>query len=88
MAKLLFSPVEGKIVRIDREGIDCLKREGVICHLDYTEGQEIRKMTNGTDRMGHLLMQTSEEKELDESMRRLRRCIWLDKGNLEDLWQN
>lgn len=88
MAKLLFSPVEGKIVRIDKDELNRLQRERIYCQIDYTEGQRIRKMTNGTDRIGHVLMVTSQEKELDEALGRLRRCIWLDKGNLEELWEN
>ncbi|MGN0399499.1 MAG: ATP-grasp domain-containing protein [Blautia sp.] len=87
MAKLVFSPVTGKILKIDREGMEALKKKNILCQIDYEEGCTVEKVSNGTDRIGHILMKTGDETQLDQALKKLRSCIWLDQGNLEELWK-
>ena len=87
MAKLVFSPVTGKIRKIDREGIEALKKQEILCQMDYKEGDMVEKVLNGTDRIGHILMKTEEERKLNQALGKLYSCIWLDQGNLEELWK-
>lgn len=35
-------------------------------------------MADGTDRIGHVIVKTDREAELDEQMKRVYRCIWID----------
>lgn len=87
MAKLLFSPVEGKMNRVDWAEIEKLRGEGILCQIDFKPGHKIFAMKDGTDRLGHVLAVAEDENILDEYISRVRRCIWLDKGNLEELWR-
>lgn len=87
MAKLLFSPVEGYLAKIDWSEIERLNQNGIFCQVDFEPGRKIFAMEDGTDRLGHVLAVTEEESLLDEYVSRVRRCIWLDKGNLEELWE-
>ena len=55
--------------------------------LDYLEGHEVSAMADGTDRIGHVIVKTDREAELDEQMKRVYRCIWIDGKNLETIWE-
>ena len=44
-------------------------------------------MADGTDRIGHVIVKTDREAELDEQMKRVYRCIWIDGNNLETIWE-
>ena len=87
MAKLLLSPVSGTITQIDRDQVECLRQEGLELVLDYPEGHEVSAMADGTDRIGHVIVKTDREAELDEQMKRVYRCIWVDGKNLETIWE-
>lgn len=87
MAKLIFSPVSGKVKRIDREGVRNLEKEGVCVQLDLQEGDMIDAMKNGTDRIGHVIAAVEKEDRLDEYLAKLRACVWLEQGNLQKLWE-
>ena len=87
MAKLIFSPVDGKIKSIDEKGMEQLRQENMHCHLDYEPGQKIEAMKNGTDRIGHIYGAVSDEASMDRYVSRLRSCVTLEEGNLEDLWK-
>lgn len=78
MAKLLLSPVSGTITQIDRDQVERLRQEGLELVLDYPEGHEVSAMADGTDRIGHVIVKTGREAELDEQMKRVYRCIWID----------
>ena len=79
MAKLLLSPVSGTITQIDRDQVERLRQEGLELVLDYPEGHEVSAMADGTDRIGHVIVKTDREAELDEQMKRVYRCIWMRK---------
>lgn len=87
MAKLVFSPVDGAITGIDEQGLEALrpKTRGMV--LDFPAGHAVHAMRNGTDRIGHLIAATDDEAELDGLIARMRRCIDLDSGNLQELWE-
>ena len=87
MAKLLLSPVSGTITQIDRDQVERLRQEGLELVLDYPEGHEVSAMADGTDRIGHVIIKTDREAELDEQMKRVYRCIWIDGKNLETIWE-
>lgn len=87
MAKLLLSPVSGTITQIDRDQVERLRQEGLELVLDYPEGHEVSAMADGTDRIGHVIVKTGREAELDEQMKRVYRCIWIDGKNLETIWE-
>ncbi len=86
MAKLLLSPVSGTITNVDVKGIEMLCREGVMIDLDYPVGHHVFAMSDGTDRIGHVISATQDERKLDEIMRQVRSCIWIDGRNLEEIW--
>lgn len=77
MAKLLFSPVEGVVTDIDEAGLDALRAEHpeATILLDVEKGDFIRKTCDGTDRWGHVIMQTASEEELDAVMAAVRACV-------------
>lgn len=78
MAKLLLSPVSGTITQIDWDQVERLRQEGLELVLDYPEGHEVSAMADGTDRIGHVIVKTDREAELDEQMKRVYHCIWID----------
>ena len=87
MAKLLLSPVEGKITAIDQEGIRTLKEKGVTISLDFPVGHKVFAMADGTDRIGHIIAKTQKESQLDAWMMEAYRCIYVDGVSLEDIWK-
>ncbi|MBR0127600.1 MAG: ATP-grasp domain-containing protein [Firmicutes bacterium] len=87
MAKLLMSPVDGTITRIDTASLEEIRDEGVDVALDYGEGDSVEEMINGTTRIGHVIAFASEERELDAIMKRVYRNIYVDGKSLEELWE-
>lgn len=87
MAKLLFSTRNGKIIQIDREKLDSLTQQGIYWQLDVQEGMQVEKLKNGTDRIGHVIVETDEEIQLDVYASKVRSCLWLEQGNLEELYE-
>lgn len=77
MAKLLFSEKEGILKRIDREILRQLDASNVCWHLDYSVGETLPKVHNGTDRIGHLIMEGNDEKRLDETLELLQKALIL-----------
>lgn len=67
--------------------VERLRQEGLELVLDYPEGHEVSAMADGTDRIGHVIVKTDREAELDEQMKRVYRCIWIDGKNLETIWE-
>ena len=65
-------------LQIDRIRVERLRQEGLELVLDYPEGDEVSAMADGTDRIGHVIVKTDREAELDEQMKRVYRCIWID----------
>ena len=88
MAKLLFSPVDGVITAIDSEKLAVLQKEGGSFSLDYKTGDSIKRVKNGTDRIGQVILATSSEPELDLLVNRIQNAIEIDGMPLSLLWNN
>ena len=87
MAKLLLSPIEGKISHINIEGIRKLEEQGVTVSLDFPVGHKVFAMADGTDRIGHIIARTEDESRLDAWMMEVYRCISIDGVTLEEIWK-
>lgn len=87
MARLLMSPVNGTITRIDEAGLERVRREGAVVALDYPVGQPVEAMANGTNRIGHVIVRTDQKEELEDTLSRVYSCIDLDGVSLERLWK-
>ena len=88
MAKLIFSPADGRITRIDKAAIEALKDETADIRLDHPEGGEVEKMRNGTSRLGQVILRTDRESELDALLSRVCSLVEIDGRSLADLWKN
>lgn len=88
MAKLLMSPSEGVITAIDEGQLEKIRQGGADVKLDFHVGGHVFAMSDGTDRIGSVLLRTGEESVLDETCRAVRRCIWVNERNLEELWND
>lgn len=86
MAKLLFSGCDGVITDINENLLNTLRRRCIDLSLDYPVGAKVEKVKNGTSRIGQVLLETSQEQELDEMMSRIRRAIKINGVDLETLW--
>lgn len=86
MAKLLFSAIDGKVTRIENEKIDMILDDSVSFKLDYRIGHDVLAISDGTDRIGHIIVKTDDEKVLDKFVEQIRKCIWINDKNLEDIW--
>ena len=87
MSKLLMSPVDGTLTRIDRGRIAQLTDEGSDIVIDYSEGDTIEKMYNGTTRIGHLITSTDSEEINGRIMREIYRALYVDGIPMEELWE-
>lgn len=87
-AKLLVSPVSGKITDIDEEGIEKLKREGAQIELDFPVGGKVYAMSDGTDRIGHVIASVETEEELDALIHKVNQCIYVNGSSLEEIWND
>jgi len=86
MAKLLFSGCDGMITDIDENLLNALRRRCIDLSLDYPVGAKVEKVRNGTSRIGQVLLETSQEQELDKMMSHIRRAIKVNGVDLETLW--
>lgn len=87
MAKLLMSPVDGRISSIDEAALMHIREQGVEVALDYKVGHGVEAMQNGTTRIGHVVAGVSRVEELDEIVTQVYRCIEVDGRTLEELWK-
>ncbi len=88
MAKLMTSPVEGIITSIDESRLEELRSAGISVSIDYPVGGSVYAMTDGTDRIGQVLVRTRDENALDEAMCQARSCLEINGRNLEELWRS
>ncbi len=88
MAKLITSPIAGRITAIDKEHLAHMRARGISVSVDYPIGGHVYAMTDGTDRIGQVLVQTDDERILDEAMEEAKSCIEIDGRTLEDLWRS
>lgn len=87
MAKLLMSLVSGVITGLDMERIRELGSNGVTVAIDFQVGHRVFAMSDGTDRIGHVIASVEEESRLDELISQVRSCIEIDGRSLEDIWK-
>lgn len=80
MAKLLFSEREGILKAIDSKVLESLNTDKISWHLDLSPGDRIPKVHNGTDRIGHLIMEGSDENLLDRKLETLRNALVIEKS--------
>ena len=80
MAKLLFSEREGILKAIDSKVLKSLNTDKISWHLDLSPGDRIPKVHNGTDRIGHLIMEGSDENLLDRKLETLRNALVIEKS--------
>ncbi len=88
MAKLMTSPAEGVITGIDEERLEDMRRRSIHVSIDHPVGGHVYAMTDGTDRIGQVLVRTDDAAVLDAAMAEARSCLMIDGRNLEDLWRS
>lgn len=88
MAKLITSPTEGVITGIDMERLEQIRRSGIQVVIDYPVATHVFAMSDGTDRLGHVLAKTDREGVLDEAVSRVQSCIEINGKSLEELWRS
>jgi biotin carboxylase len=78
LSRLLFSCRAGRIVSVDREKIrEITKACGAELSLDYSEGDCIPAVHDGTDRIGQLILSGADEAAADEAAAGILSCIRL-----------
>ena len=87
MAKLLMSPVSGKITAVCEKNLEKIRTAGTEVALDYAVGDDVTAMANGTDRIGHVIAQVNSESELDNIIEEVQRCVAVNGKTLEELWE-
>ena len=87
MAKLLCSPKEGIVTDIDEELLDEIRKDNVRITIDPEVGGHVFAMSDGTDRIGSVLLETQSENELDDICQRVRSAIRIDGRRLSELWK-
>jgi len=87
-ARLIMSPVDGRITSIDDKGLESIREEGPHISLDYEEGTEINEMGNGTDRLGQVIAEAGDEAQMRKIMDRVYRCIFVNGATLDEHWNN
>ena len=85
MAKLLMSPVNGVITQIQEKWLQKLREKGIIVALDFPVGHAVEAMENGTTRIGHVVAEADSVEALDNIVRKVYRCIFVDGTSLEEL---
>lgn len=86
MAKLLFSPCDGVITGIDETALAALRLRCADLSLDYRIGDPVERVQNGTSRIGQIIVETENERELDHILARVRRAVKINGTDLERLW--
>ena len=86
MAKLLFSKRQGTLTQIKKEVLEKLGTEGIRVSLDYPVGSQVEAVQNGTSRIGQVIMETDDVRELDLAMSKVRSAVQIDQVSLETIW--
>lgn len=87
MAKLLMSPEDGKITFIDEKVLEDIRGQGVEAVLDFPVGHTVEAMSNGTDRIGHVIAAADSEEKFQNIIDQVYRCIYVNNQSLEELWK-
>ena len=61
--------------------------KGIIMALDFPVGHAVEAMENGTTRIGHVVAEADSVEALDNIVRKVYRCIFVDGTSLEELWR-
>ncbi len=80
--RLLMSPVDGVISRIEEEGLVSLREAGAQIVMDYPVGHKVEAMRNGTSRIGHVIAQTEMEEEFQAIYDQAQSCVWVNGETL------
>lgn len=83
--RLLMSPIDGVITRINEKTLDSLREKGVEIVIDYPEGHGVRAMKNGTDRIGHVISKASGEEEFRCVYDQVQSAVWIGDNTLYQL---
>lgn len=78
MAKLLFSENDGTIIDIDESQLRNIKESGAHVVIDYAIGHPVRKISNGTNRIGHIIASVTSESQLDNMLNDMSKCIKIE----------
>ena len=90
VARLLMSPVDGVITKIDNDGLDRIRRGGSQVQLDFGVGHAVEEVINGTKRIGHVVAPidpVTDSKALDELMDSVYGCIYVNDEPMNSLWK-
>lgn len=80
ISRLLMSPVDGVVERIDRDRLrEIRKGTGADICLDVGPHDRVFAMRNGTDRIGCILQYTAEAAEAEETARSALSCIHISQ---------
>ena len=66
MASLLFVEEERRLVSIDNAKIKSLRDRGIFVSFDYSAGEQLRAMQNGTDRIGQVYAPCASASEFEK----------------------
>lgn len=83
--RLLMSPADGVISRVDEAGLDRLRQAGAQIVVDYPAGHEVEAMKNGTNRIGHVIAQAETREEFQKVYDAAQSCIWIGDETLRRL---
>ena len=81
MGKLIFSDIDGEITDINEEFIEKLRSKDVQIALDFSVGDKVEAVKNGTSRIGAVIMKTADVKVLDDVVSKVRGAITIDEEN-------
>lgn len=87
MSKLLFSPINGMVTAIDEAGLAKLRKDGVEISLDYQVGEAVRRVQNGSDRIGQFVIRTECVDELKKMCDQIYEKIFVSGQSLDTLWK-
>ena len=87
MSKLLMSPVDGVISKIDHDAIERIKTKGYEISLDYSAGQSVEEMHNGTTRIGQIIATNDDEEVVNAAMDEVYDAIYIGEESMRSLWK-
>lgn len=83
--RLLMSPVDGRITKIDGEKLQSLRQRGIQILIDFAPGHRVGAMKNGTDRIGHVIARAETGEGFRKIYEEVQSCIWIGDKTLMDL---